>query len=193
MPHATVAASRHPHGCRKALKKKLTSSGAILKGISRLIAGQQRFAEELGVPHNRVFTEEFQVFRDREPYQILRGWLQDKIEGPRKFEQLINDLVEHNLALHAALDGVALESISRLSPGAVKASGFRIFSWNPFAWLTYRRIHRSYVTNDYIRHQELVVNGFAKAYCAQRETLRASNPFNYKVANLQTSKEYHDS
>jgi hypothetical protein len=193
MPYATVTASRPPREGSKTPEKKLTSSSAILAGLSRLLVGQKRFAEELGVPYTRVFAEECQVFRNKEPDMILRDWLRDKTEGPQKFKQLINDLVEHNLALHAALDGVALESISRLSPKAVKAESFSIFGWKPFAWLRFRRLHRAYATNDYLRHQELVVNGFTKAYCAQRETLRASKPRLYNVSNPQTRKEHHDS
>ncbi len=84
---------------------------------------------------------------------------------------MINDLVEHNLALYAALDGVAKQSLDKLSPEVVRSKGFRLFGWRPFAWLSYQRLHRSYQTNDYLRHHELIVNGFAKEYIAYREQL----------------------
>lgn len=192
MSYAAGAVSKHPNKADTIPKKSFTSSKVVFTGLIRLISGQQRFAEELGLPYNRVFDDECLIFRDKNPEQVLQDWLRDKDEGPHKLNRLINDLVEHNLALYAALDGVALESISRLSPKAVKASSFSIFGWRPFAWLTFRRIHRSYVTNDYLRHQELVVNGFAKAYCSNREELRKSAPFHKKTFNPQTSKEHHN-
>jgi hypothetical protein len=151
--------------------------------------GQQRFAEEMGLPCSRVFSDECQIFRDKDPRLILRDWLQDRVQGPRNFNRLFNDLIEHNLALCAALDGVALESISLLSPKAIKKRSFNIFGWRPFAWLTFRRLHRTYIANDYLRHQELVVTGFAKAYGSHRETLRNAKSPVHNFSNLNDSKE----
>jgi len=183
MQHVAVAASRRQAGGGKAPEKCATSSHVIFTGIIKLLEGQRCFADEFGLPYDRVFDEECQVFRNKKAEPILRSWLQDKIEGPTKFTRLINDLVEHNLALWAALDGVALESISRLGPSAVKYQSFNIFGWRPFAWITFRRIHKTFATNDYLRHQELVVKGFAKAYCAHRETLRTSKPHSVHPSN----------
>lgn len=194
MLHATVVPSARSAEIGKTrsskkLKKRITSSGVILSGIARLLTGQKRFAEELGLPYSRVLDEEFRVFRDKDPGLILREWLQDKVDGPQKFNRLINGFVEHNLALYAALDGIALESISQLSPKAVKKASFSILGWRPFAWLTFRRLHRSYSTNDYLRHQEMIVNGFTKAYCAHRETLQMSKVPVSRYRNPNTRKE----
>jgi hypothetical protein len=169
-----AVASRQPSRSGPTSKKDMTSTHIIMTGLIKLLEGQRRLTEELGLPYARIFDEECQIFRNKRPEIILQDWLRDKLEGPEKFSCLINDLVEHNLALCAALDGVALESISRLSPTTVKTASFSIFGWRPFAWLTFRRLHRAFATNDYMRYQELVVTGFAKAYCAHRETLRNS-------------------
>ena len=189
MPYAAAAVDRRSTRIGKSFGEKATSTSVILAGIAKLLVGQRRLAEELGLPYTRVFAEECQVFRDNAPERILWGWLRDQHAGPNYFSCLIDDLVEHNLALCAALDGVARESISRLSPSAVKAVSFSIFGWRPFAWLTFRRLHRAYTTNDYLRHQELVVKGFAKAYCAHRETLRSAKPRLFNLPNPQTNKE----
>lgn len=199
MSCATVAAPRRSVEVREARNKNSynktgNASGIILSGIARLLVGQRRFAEELGLPYDRVFAQECQIFRDKDPEAVLLEWLRDKIDGPEKVSRLINDLVEHNLALYAALDGVALESISRLSPKAVKKRSFSILGWRPFAWLTFRRIHRSYTANDYLRHQEMVVTGFAKAYCTARETFRKSkSPFSKtSTPKIKTARKDHD-
>ena len=189
MPHVAVSAPRRPAGGGKAPENRATSSHVILTGIIKLLEGQRCFADELGLPYDRVFDEECQIFRNKKPGLILGAWLQDKVEGPAKFTRLVNDLVEHNLALWAALDGVALESISRLGPSAVKSKSFSIFGWRPFAWLTFRRLHQNFATNDYLRHQELVVKGFAKAYCAHRDTLRTSKSHCLNLTTPQTDRE----
>lgn len=153
-------------------KKGLTSTHVILSGVAKLLEGQRCFAKEFGLPYHTILHPECQAFRQRKPETIIYEWFQDKTNGPQKFSHLIEDLVEHNLALCAALDGVAQESISQLSPAAVRSRGPRIFGWRPFVWLTFRRLHRSFQNNDYLRHQELVVKGFAKAYSFHREAFR---------------------
>jgi len=153
-------------------KQGLTSTHVILSGLAKLLEGQRCFAKEFGLTYPTILHPECQVFRQRKPETIIYEWFQDKTDGPQKFSHLINDLVEHNLALCAALDGVAQESISRLSPAAFRLRGFGIFGWRPFIWLTFRRLHRSFQNNDYLRHQELVVIGFAKAYSSHREAFR---------------------
>lgn len=186
MQHVAVAASRRQAEGGKASEKCATSSTVILNGIVKLLEGQRCFADEFGLPYDRVFDEECQVFRNKKAEGVMRSWLQDKVEGPTKFTRLVNDLVQHNLALCAALDGVALESISRLGPSAVKSKSFSIFGWRPFAWITFRRLHKIFASNDYLRHQELVVKGFAKSYCAHRETLRNQN---LPLSTSQADKE----
>jgi hypothetical protein len=174
MQHPAVKASHPPARKDSQPETRPTSSHVILNGIAKLLEGQRLFAEEFGLPYTRVFHQECQIFRDQEPDQVIRQWLQDKADGPSKFSRLIDDIVEHHLALCAALDGVAQESISQLSPTTIKARGFSIFGWRPFPWLTFRRLHRNYQTNDYLRHQELVVKGFAKAYASHRDSFRQS-------------------
>lgn len=174
MSNAATAAAPLPTCDEQACKTTANSPQIILAGMIKLLDGQRRFAEELGLTYAHVFHEEGQEFRHKKPAQVLRQWLQDKVEGPKKLNSLIDDLVEHNLALCAALDGVALEAMTRLSPTSIKAASLSIFGWRPFAWLTFRRLHNLYANNAYMRHQELVVKGFAKAYCAHRETLRNS-------------------
>jgi hypothetical protein len=168
--------------CPKNQKPKQgpTSTHVILSGVAKLLEGQRCFAEEFGLSYPTILHPECEVFRQRKPETIIREWFQDKTDGPQKFSRLIEDLVEHNLALCAALDGVAQESINRLSPAAVKSKGLGIFGWRPFSWLTFRRLHRSFQNNDYLRHQEIVVKGFAKAYSFHREVFRSNrtNPNN---------------
>ncbi len=188
MSLATVTTLCPPENEKKPTKGP-TSTYVILTGLIQLLKGQRCLTEELGLSYTRIFDEECQVFRNKKPEVILQDWLRDKLEGPEKFSRLINDLVEHNLALCAALDGVALESISRLSPTAVKTASFSIFGWRPFAWLTFRRLHRAFSTNDYLRYQELVVTGFAKTYCAHRENLRNSNGHFPTSVQSRTKKE----
>lgn len=174
MTHVTRVVAHQSAKRTKKPKQGLTSTHVILSGVAKLLEGQRCFAKEFGLTYPTILHPECQVFRQRKPEAIIHEWFQDKNDGPQKFSHLINDLVEHNLALCAALDGVAQESISRLSPAAVRSRGLTIFGWRPFSWLTFRRLHRSYQNNDYLRHQELVVKGFAKAYSFHREAFRSN-------------------
>lgn len=174
MPHASKVVALQTFENTPKPKQGLTSTHVILSGVAKLLEGQRCFAKEFGLTYPTILHPECQVFRQRKPETIIHEWFQDKTDGPQKFRHLINDLVEHNLALCAALDGVAQESINRLSPAEVRSRGLTIFGWCPFSWLTFRRLHRSFQNNDYLRHQELVVKGFAKAYSFHREAFRSN-------------------
>lgn len=154
------------------ITRRRSASKILLLGIIKLLEGQRRFADEFGIPHRDMFHPDCQIFRQKNSRAVIQEWLMDTEDGPRKFSYLVNDIIEHNLAIYAALDGVARESIDQLSPRMVKSKGFSIFGWYPFAWLTYRQLHRTYAENDYRRHQEIVVKGFATAYAMHREKVR---------------------
>lgn len=143
----------------------------VCAGITRLLEGQQRFAEEFGLSLEHVFQHGHVLQRQQTTENFLQQCLTGDEAHKIQLEKLLNDLIEHNMALYAALDGVAKQSLEKLSPTMVQARGFRLFGWRPFAWLSYRRLHRSYQTNDYLRHQDLIVNGFAKEYISYREHL----------------------
>ena len=124
-----------------------TSSQILLYGVVRLLEGQRCFAEEFGISLQQLFSNECQEFRYRNPRAVIQEWILDTENGPRKFNTLMLGLIQHYLALHAALDGIAHESLNQLSPANVKAQSLSIFGWHPFAWLTYRRLHRAYSQN----------------------------------------------
>ena len=149
---------------------------AVCGGLARLIEGQRRFSVEFGLPHSRVFSHEAASLGQTEFDQVLLGWLTDKEEGQKNLSGVLHDLIAHQLALHGALDGVAKESLEKLSPASIRSRTFSLFGWRPFAWLSYRRLHRSYRENDYLRHQELIVSGFVKEYIAYRNRLATPLP-----------------
>lgn len=151
-----------------------TSAQVILQGIESLVEGQRAFAEALGVRLPCVFGDTCHLFRKNPTAAVLNTWFNDPVQGPLNFGHLFSDLLDHHLAMFAALDGVAKESLSSLHPTKIKQRSFRLFGWRPFAWFTFRRLHKSFTSNDYLRHQELVVKGFAKAYCTHRQQLHAA-------------------
>lgn len=86
--------------------------GVLARGLARLIEGQRQFGQEFGLPFSRIFTDEFESFRGRNPEAVVRDWLADAAAGDR-LETLFDDLLAHQLALLAALDDAVLQGIRR--------------------------------------------------------------------------------
>lgn len=168
-----MVASTADSTCKKTSIKSISgkrgsSPRVIVNGLIKLIDGQKRFADEFGLPFNRVFRHSATELRHSDTRTIMRAWLQDDDQGPAHLAALLNDIIEHNLALCAALDGVALESLDQLSPTTTRSHSPKLLGIPLFVWRTFRKRLSSFVSNDYLRHQQLVVTGFSKAYDQQR-------------------------
>ena len=148
--------------------KRTSSSRVIVNGLIKLVDGQKGFANEFGLPFNRVFRHSADNLRNDDTRQVIKAWLRDDQQGPTHVSALLNDIIEHNLALCAALDGIAIESLKQLSPITTHTHSPKLFGLPIFTWRTFKRRLCAYLTNDYLRHQQLVVAGFSKAYDQQR-------------------------
>jgi hypothetical protein len=148
------------------------ASGAdavLLQGLARLIEGQRCFADEFGLAYGRVFCEEFNDFKGRCPEEVLRQWRGGGEEGTLRLRRVLDDLVYHQLALVAALDGVALEMVSELSPRRVAEQTPGWLGLKPFLWRSYRVLHKELEHNQNLRHARLVLPGFVTGYVRGRE------------------------
>lgn len=85
--------------------------GAIARGLASLVEGQRQFAEEFGLPYGRVFADGFEGFKGRAAEAVIREWLTDREHGAERVEALFSDLVAHQMALVAALDGAVLHAL----------------------------------------------------------------------------------
>ena len=169
----TMTAAAANSTCLKASSKPISgknqlTSRVIINGLIKLIEGQKRFANEFGLPFERVFRHTAKTMCHEDTSRVFRSWLQDSEDGATSIAHLLTDIIEHNIALYAALDGIATESLAQLSPKATHAHSFKICGWRPFLWRTFRKRHQRFSVNEYLRHQQIVVAGFSKAYDQQR-------------------------
>lgn len=143
----------------------------LVQGLARLVEGQRCFAEEFGLTYGRVFRDEFEQFKGKKVENVIRQWLNDGDNGIQSLQGLLDDLLRHQLALVGALDGIAAEAVDQLSPQRVEKASPGLLGMRPFAWRCYRKLHRQYVQNPQLRHQNLVLNGFVTGYIREREKL----------------------
>ncbi len=148
--------------------KRRASSRVIVNGLIKLVDGQKSFANEFGLPFNRVFRHSAEVLRNNDTRQVIKNWLRDDQHGATHLSALLSDIIEHNLALCAALDGIAAETLEQLSPLTTRSHCSKLFGRPIFIWRTFKKRLCAFLTNDYLRHQQLVVAGFSKAYDQQR-------------------------
>lgn len=151
-----------------------TAAKVLVQGLARLAEGQRCFAEEFGLNYGRVFRDEFEQFKGKNPETVIRQWLKEGDKGIRSLQGLFDDLLRHQLALVGALEAVAAEAVEQLSPQRVEKASLGLLGLRPFAWRCYRKLHRQYVQNHQLRHQNLVLNGFVAGYIRERE--KQNNP-----------------
>ncbi len=132
---------------------------ALCQGLEQLVKGQIGFAESFGLNANRVFPASEEIGQASEFTQDLQKWLRNGKANIEQIQQLFDDLMQHQLALLAALDGVALKALQ------VNSSNH---------WLQKRLMARSPVAeliNDpNQRFQQLITPGFIQAYVHARES-----------------------
>lgn len=141
----------------------------LIRGLARLAEGQRCFAEEFGLNYGRVFRDEFEPFKGKNPETVIRQWIKEGEGGAQRLQGLLDDLLQHQLALVGALEGIANEAVDQLSPKKAESASPGLLGLRPFAWHCYRKLHRQYVQNHQLRHQNLVLNGFVTGYIRERE------------------------
>lgn len=141
----------------------------LVQGLARLAAGQRCFADEFGLNYGRVFSSGYEDFKGQKPEKIICQWLCEGEEGAQRLQQLLDDLVKHQLALLGALEGIASEAVAQLCPKRAKLNSPVILGLRPFAWRSYRDLHRKYAQDHQLRLNELVINGFVSGYTLERE------------------------
>jgi hypothetical protein len=146
-----------------------TAAQVLVQGLARLAEGQRCFADEFGLNYGRVFRDEFEQFKGKNPETVIRQWLKEGESGTRRLQGLLDDLLRHQLALVGALEGIAVETVEQLSPQRIEKSSPGLLGLRPFAWRCYRKLHRQYVQNQQLRHQNLVLTGFVTGYIRERE------------------------
>lgn len=146
-----------------------TAAQILIRGLARLAEGQRCFAEEFGLNYNRVFRDEFEPFKGKNPETVIRQWIRDGEDGAQRLQGLLDDLLQHQLALVGALEGIANEAVDQLSPQKAESASPSLLGMRPFAWRCYRNLHRQYAQNQQLRHQNLVLKGFITGYIRERE------------------------
>ncbi|BCR03011.1 hypothetical protein DESUT3_00800 [Desulfuromonas versatilis] len=149
----------------------------LVGGLARLVEGQRCFAEELGLAYGRVFGDGYESFKNRKPEEVLREWLTGAEDGAEHLQVLLEDLLQHQLALMEALEGVADEVLRQLSPERIEQASPGVLGLRPLAWRRFRRLHAEFAGNPHLRHQKLILEGFLNGYVKAREQSRAAaNP-----------------
>ncbi|QLH41622.1 MAG: hypothetical protein HWD59_02085 [Coxiellaceae bacterium] len=149
--------------------KTTDATAVLINGLAQLIEGQKRFATEFGLSTARVFPGLDHLLQTEDLASSLQQWLLQGDVGIGQMQQLFACLAQHQLALMAALDGIALQTINTLagqlhSNGPLKSrlSGL-LKSGEQQSWQNLK-------ANQQLRYQKLIVPGFVDTYIQVRET-----------------------
>ncbi len=78
----------------------------LIDGVARLVEGQKRFADEMGLPYTRIFNDGFEAFKNQDASTVILEWLYCGNEGSSNLESLFTDLMSHQLALVEAISAI---------------------------------------------------------------------------------------
>lgn len=140
----------------------------LVAGLERLVEGQKQFAEEFGLSFSRIFPNTEELGQEKGVTQLIREWLTGETEqAEENLQQLFDALVKHQLALTAALDGIALQAIQELTSKRKNTrTGIQaLLSKKP------KMASHELKNNQRLRFQRIIVPGFINAYMRVREKL----------------------
>ena len=143
----------------------------LVRGLAGLVEAQRCFAEEFGLPHDRVFSAELEEFKGRKPEEVLREWLSGGEEGLGRLQSLFEDLAQHQLALVGGLDGIALEAVAQMENNIRTGGGGRRPFWR-FLAPSRRTLRRQLLSDSTLRHVRVVMPGFVHGYVRARVAAR---------------------
>jgi hypothetical protein len=160
--------SKHPHDPLPLRRRTTPAVGdALADGLARLVEGQRQFAEELGLPYGRVFSDGFEGFKSQDASHVIKRWFADPELGADRLQMLFDDLISHQVAVIAAVDGAVLRALNEVDAQSSQLGR------SPWAWMVRRllprRRRRSVEQDQTLRYLHLVAPAFVAAYAQARE------------------------
>ena len=141
-----------------------SSARVLSRGMARLVEELRDFVEAFGLAAEPVFQDLFEPFKDRRTEDVLREWLRGGQEGSCRLQALIDDLLDHQVALVSALDGIAAETVAQIGNCGRRRG--------PLAWSSRERRRKELAEYPRLRHALVVVPGLAQEYLRIRTASR---------------------
>ena len=148
-------------------QRKLAFTRALVHGIARLIEGQRQFAEEFGLSQRRVFPNCYELLEGQTPTQLAISLFTADWKSISELENLFADLIQHQVSLFSALDGIAHAALNQmgdegLGDGRTKLNDAR-------SWRLHKERLQELLENDNLRFEKLVASGFVRHYIKSHE------------------------
>lgn len=148
-------------------QRKLAFTRALVHGIARLIEGQRQFAEEFGLSQRRVFPNSHDILEGQTPTQLAISLFTADWKSISELENLFADLIQHQVSLFSALDGIAHAALNTmgdegLGDGRTKLNDAR-------SWRLHKERLQELLENDNLRFEKLVASGFVRHYIKSQE------------------------
>jgi hypothetical protein len=164
LQHSRISTSNSPvPDVSRTSRGSHSTRSTLSAGLSRLIEGQHRFAQEFGIANDRVFSDAFEAFKGQPSIRVIDGWLDDGSEGARRLDGLLRDLADHQVALVSAVQA-GCNQIETVRPSLCER-----------LWTRLRRCFAVVSGRGGAEHrvQNGVLAAMAAGYSRERDALRA--------------------
>ena len=142
----------------------------LLSGVSRLMEAQRRFADELDLSYERVFSYDFSPFVGKDIHDVLTRWA--KVDKPKLnafLPMIFEDLHVHQMALSSAMDSIARRALKYLAPEYTKGGAKTVNQTLNPVWKHYCKRHQRVSADPQLRHELLIAPGLARKYVRIRD------------------------
>ncbi len=147
----------------------------LIEGLSSLLEGQRQFVMEFGMSMDRVMPHTSVAIQGKESHRIVRSWLESKTgDGITQLHHLFAELMDHQLALIAALDGIALQTMREV---LTKRNSHSWLQERMQTWTAHHKIPKKIAQlemDQQLRYQKLIAPGLVDAYLWTLEKIRQS-------------------
>lgn len=81
----------------------LPSRRLFARTLAGIALGMRQFANEFGLPLDRVFSDGFEAFKGHDPEVVINAWLSEDSFADRRLQRLLDDISDHQFAIACAV------------------------------------------------------------------------------------------
>lgn len=171
LPLANIGTSKKSNSSKTKVdqnQQKIDFAKAVILGMADLIQGQRQFADEFGLPLNRVFPNSYKALYGHRAKDFVSILFETGSQNVNEIKNLFDDLTMHQVALFSSLDGIAEEGLKQLTPEIIQSTGKGKVR-DSHAWRIFKIYHEELASNPCLRFEKVISNGLVAKYIRARQ------------------------
>lgn len=151
------------------LNRNTLNNQEVVNGLIKLVDGQLAIGREFGLSRERLFPASYHCQLHRDLATELNRLILSPVSEQQDLQLLFQDLLQHQLALVVACDGVAKYSLWIAFRDGLKQRIQQSSLWRIFTKKREAFEKPAYLQQREVRQRQVVIPSFVQAYARARE------------------------